>query len=238
MANQSRETKMYSSSSIGKIVGALLLFQMVAGIYINFSLLQPLNGEPGFLVTGAVNSNRFGLIALLALVSCSVNLLIASIGFRIFNKYNPLLAVIVLLFPCISLSLTAVEYAHIMELVSYSQHYQAASAEAKITFELFRPVIASSRSWSHLMAIGFSGFSLLLFYLMLFRSAQIPRLLIGFGLLATVIQVLAVAQPFIGNSVPTLLLVPLAAAQLMLSAFFIIKGLSVRLSLRQQEQVI
>lgn len=229
---------MYSSSTAGKIVGALLLFQMVAGIWINFSLLQPLNGEPGFMVTGAVNSSRFGLTALLALASSSVNLLIATVGFRIFGKHNPLLAVIALLFPCISLALTAVEYTHIMELVSYIQHYQAATAEAKATFEIFNPVLASSRSWSHLMAIGFSGFSLLLFYLMLFRSAQIPRPLIGFGLLATVLQVYAVAQPFIGNNIPNLMLTPLVAAQLMLPVYFIVKGLSLRSNLAEQGQVI
>lgn len=35
----------------GITVGTLFLCQMLVGIYINFSLLQPLTGEPGFLHT-------------------------------------------------------------------------------------------------------------------------------------------------------------------------------------------
>ena len=224
---------MYTPNKAGKIIGVLFLIQMVAGIYVNFSLLQPLNGDPGFLIEGAANSAKFGVIALLALVTSSFNLIVASIAYRFFSKYNPLLAMLAVFFPCISLALTAVEYSHIMELVSYSQHYQAASAEAKIVFETFRPVIASSRSWSHLMAIGVSGFSLFLFYLMLFRSSQTPRLLMGFALLATIMQVCAVTQPFLGNNIPLLMLLPLAASQLVLTIYFILKGLNVRVGLKQ-----
>ncbi|MFO7551857.1 MAG: DUF4386 domain-containing protein [Haliea sp.] len=222
---------MYTPDKAGKIIGVLFLIQMVAGIYVNFSLLQPLNCEPSFLIEGAANSAKFGVIALLALVSSSINLIVASIAYRIFSGHNPLLAMLAVFFPCISLALTAVEYSHIMELVSYSQHYQAASVEAKVVLETFRPVITSSRSWSHFMAIGFSGFSLFLFYLMLFRTSQTPRLLMGFGLLATIMQVSAVAQPFFGNNIPFIMLLPLALSQLVLPVYFIAKGLDIRVDI-------
>ena len=64
---------MLTAKQAGRIVGVLFLVQMLVGIYVNFSLLQPLNGEPGFLVAGAASSTRFGLITLLALVTASFN---------------------------------------------------------------------------------------------------------------------------------------------------------------------
>lgn len=222
---------MFAPKPAGRIVGALFLSQMLIGIYINFSLLQPLTGEPGFLAAGAASSARFGLIALLALAIASFNLIIAAIGYRIFSRHNPLLAMLALAFPVVSLALTGVEYAHVMELVSYSQAYQGASAADQALLTSLRPVIAASRNWAHFMAIGVSGFSLFLFYLMLLRSSAAPRWLTGFGVLAAALQVMAVSQAFVGNGVPVLMLLPLALAQLLLPLYFIARGLAVRADL-------
>ena len=221
----------FAPKPAGRIVGALFLSQMLVGIYINFSLLQPLTGEPGFLVAGAASSAKFGLIALLALAIASFNLIIAAIGYRIFSRHNPLLAILVLAFPVVSLALTGVEYAHVMELVSYSQAYQGASVADQALLATLRPVVAASRNWAHFMAIGVSGFSLFLFYLMLLRSSAAPRRLVGFGVLAAALQVMAVSQAFVGNGVPVLMLLPLALAQLLLPLYFIVRGIAVRADL-------
>ena len=222
---------MFTSSQTGRIVGSLFLIQMVVGIYINFSLLQPLNGEPGFLVAGAASSAKFGLIALLAMVTASFNLIIGAIGYRMFSRHNPLLSLLVVAFPTVSLALTAVEYAHVMELVAYSQHYQLASDSDRTLLESLRAVVAASRNWAHFMAIGFSGFSLFLFYLMLLRSSAAPRSLMGFGTLAAALQVTAVSQAFVGNGVPVPMLLPLALAQLLLPVYFIVRGIALRAEL-------
>jgi hypothetical protein len=226
--NLQAERNMYAPSSAGKIVGALFLIQMAVGIYINFALLPTLSWEPGALAAEAPSGIKFGLITLLALVNSSFNLVVGIIGYLIFKKYNPLLALMVLVFPGVSLALTGVEYARFLELVFYSQHYQAASAEAKVLLETFRPVFAASRDWAHYIAIGFSGFSVFLFYSLLLQSARMPRLLAGFGALAAASQVCGVSMGLMGNSVPMLMLLPLALAQLILPLYLIVKGLAVR----------
>jgi hypothetical protein len=43
-----------------------------------------------------------------------------------------------------------------------------------------------------------------------------------------------VTQPFLGNSIPFLMLLPLAVSQLVLPIYFIIKGLDVRVGLSEQ----
>lgn len=217
---------MYTPNTAGKIVGALFLIQMIVGIYVNFAFLQSLIGASGSVV--AASSFKFGLASLLVLFTSSFNLIVAAIGYRIFSKYNPLLALLVVAFPCVSLALTAVEYAHVMELVFYSQHLQSASAEAKVILETFRPLLSSGRNWAHFMAVGFSGFSLFLFYLLLLRSSRTPRLLMGFGVLAAALQVCGVSLGLMGNGIPMPMLMPLALAQLVLPLYFITKGLAVR----------
>lgn len=216
----------------GITVGTLFLCQMLVGIYINFSLLQPLTGEPGFLHTGAAGSVTFGIAALAALASASVNLIVASISYRIFNTRSPALALLAVAFAAVGLTLTAVEYTRVLELVSYSQQYQAATPETKALLETLKPVVAASRNWAHFMAIGTSGFSLFIFYLMLFRASATPRLLTGYGVLAAATQVCAVSQAFIDNSIPLPMLMPLALAQLVLPLYFIVRGLGARAGVR------
>lgn len=86
-----------------------------------------------------------------------MNLIVASISYRIFNATSPVLALLAVAFAAVGLTLTAVEYTRVLELVSYSQQYQAATPETKALLETLKPVVAASRNWAHFMAIGTSA---------------------------------------------------------------------------------
>lgn len=220
---------MYSASKAGKIIGILFLVQIVIGIFINFSALPQLFAEPGYMMTGADNLGKFGTAAIVALFMNGIGLLVACFVYPIFKERSPVLSLMVVALPVVCLALTGLEYSRTMEMASFSQHYLAAtSADAKAMLEAIKPVISSGRNWAHYMAVGFSGFSLFLLYLLMFRSSATPRLLAGYGMLAAVSQQIAVAHPFLGNSVPFVMLAPLALAQLALPIYFIVKGISVK----------
>jgi hypothetical protein len=53
----------------GRIIGILILVQMVGGTMVNFVLEAPLFGAPGFLVNAASHPRQIGLGALLGLVT-------------------------------------------------------------------------------------------------------------------------------------------------------------------------
>lgn len=56
-----------SSIGPGRVVGALILAQIVGSVLVNFVLTRPLFGEPGFLVGAAAHAQQIGLSALLGL---------------------------------------------------------------------------------------------------------------------------------------------------------------------------
>ena len=51
---------MRTTQSIGRIIGALMLAQMVGGMLVNFVLLAPATAPPGFLVNAAAHSLQLG----------------------------------------------------------------------------------------------------------------------------------------------------------------------------------
>ena len=220
---------MFDSGKAGKIVGALFLTQMAAGIFLNFFLLGAVTKDPLNLATEPAMATTLGVGLLVALVISSFNLIAAAICYRIFQGINPIHSLIVVALACVGLGLTAVEYASVMELFSWSRSYAAATdPEAKAFLESLRPMVVAGRNTVHFMAIGLSGFGLTMLYLLLFRSSSVPKPLMGFGVFAAAMQVIAVSHTFFGLPIPFLFLLPLMVAQLVLPAWFIMKGISPR----------
>ena len=52
---------MKAASSAGRIVGVLILAQMVGGVLVNFTLTAPLFGSPGLLVNPAPHAPQIAL---------------------------------------------------------------------------------------------------------------------------------------------------------------------------------
>ena len=68
------------------------------------------------------------------------------------------------------------------------------------------------------------GATLFVFYGALFRGALVPRALAGFGLVAALLQMIAVGMPLFGHDVIFPLLAPLGLCQLLLAVWLLSKG--------------
>ena len=74
---------MESDKNVGRIVGVLLLLQVVGGVLVNFVLLKPALAAPGFLANAAPNSQLVSLAVVLSLVAGAVlTYTAASMSFR------------------------------------------------------------------------------------------------------------------------------------------------------------
>lgn len=78
--------------------------------------------------------------------------------------------------------------------------------------------------WAHLVVRMIHGAAMFVFYLALFRQRAIPRLLAGAGLIAALLQIIALAMPFFGGEVVFPLLAPTGVCQLILAIWLIAKG--------------
>jgi hypothetical protein len=207
----------------GRIIGVLIIIQMVGGVTVNFVLEAPLFGAPGFLVNAASHSRQIGLAAVLGLVTEALWVGIAVTAFPVFYQRTRAMALWFLALAVVVLAVAVVENASVMSMVSLSQAYAKASAVQREQLQTIRVVAASARNWVHYMARIFDGVTIFVLYAVLYRLALIPRALAGFGLIAVILQVTSVAMPLFGHDVVFPLLAPLGLSQLILAVWLITK---------------
>lgn len=216
---------MTSDHNIGRIIGILLIIQLVGGILVNFFLTAPLFGSPGFLVNGSLYAQQIGAAALINLIISSLSVTVAVMAFDIFSRHGKKLPLALLAIFSVGLAVTAFENIGLLSLVSFSDAYaQATTDTERSLFDSLKVIVTSFRNWAHYTNLILSGVGLLIFYLILFRSSLVPRALSSFGLLAVLLQISSVSLPFWGQSVIFPLLAPIGLSQLILSLWLMIKG--------------
>lgn len=208
----------------GRIIGVLIIIQMVGGAMVNFTLEAPLFGAPGFLVNAASHSQQLGLAALLGLVTEALWVGIAITAFPVFGRRTRTMALWFIALAVVILAVAVVENAAVMSMVSLSEAYTKASAAEREQIQMVKIVVTSARNWTHYMARIFDGSAIFVFYVVLYRFALVPRALAGFGLIAVTLMITAVAMPLLGHDVVFQMLAPLGLSQLILAVWLITKG--------------
>jgi hypothetical protein len=209
----------------GRIIGVLILLQMVGGFMVNFVLETPLFAAPGFLVNAAPHSLQIGLAAAVGLIMEALWLGIAITAFPVFYQRTRTMALWLVALAGVVLAVAVVENAAVMSMVSASQAYAKANAAQREQLETVRAVVAAARNWPHFMARMFDGVTLFVLYTVLYRFTLVPRAIAGFGLIAAVLMVAGVAMPLFGHDVVFPLLAPLGLSQLILAVWLLAKGL-------------
>jgi hypothetical protein len=209
----------------GRIIGVLILAQMIGGYTVNFGLLGSVFDPPGFLLNAAGHSARFGLSVILGIATGLVSAGIAITAYAVFRQHSQAMALWFIALSMVGLALTVVEESNVMSLLSLSEAYAKAGVADRDLFQALRGVVAATRNWAHYTALLNAGCTLLVFYGALFRFALVPRALAAFGLGAVALQIIAVAMPLFGYSVVFPMLAPLGLSQLAVALWLIAKGL-------------
>lgn len=222
---------MGADSRAGRIIGVVIVIQMLCGVMVNFVLEAPLFGTPGFLVNAAHYSRRIGSAALLGLITEALWVGIAVTALPLFYRRSRAMALWFAALAVVVLAVAVVENAAVMSMVSLSEAYAKASAVERGQLEAIRVVVAAARNWPHFMARMLDGCTIFVFYGLLHRIALVPRVLAVTGLVAATLQIAAVAMPLFGHDVVFPMLAPLGLIQLILAVWLISKGFSEQSSL-------
>jgi len=215
---------MAAMSRAGRVIGVLIILEMVGGGVVNFVLEAPLFGVPGFLVNAAPHSRQIALAAVLGLVTEALGLGIAITAFPILWQWSRAMAIWFVALAAVCLAVAVVENAGVMSMVSLSEAYARATAADRLQFQMLRFVVASARNWAHYMGRIFDGVAIFVFYAALFRFALVPRVIAGLGLIAAVLMLTSVGMPLFGHAVVFPMLAPLGLSQLILALWLIVKG--------------
>lgn len=215
---------MTSTQRAGRLIGLVVLTQMVGGFVINFVLEAPLFGTPGFLVNGAPHASQVAVAALSGIVFEGLWLATAVTAFPCFWEHSRRLALAFLALATVLLAAAVLESTGVMSMLTASQAYARADEAGRSQFELMRPVISAPRNWAHFTARILDGVTLFVFYAGLYRFALVPRLLAGLGLVAVPLMITGLLMPFFGREVIFPLLAPLGLSQLILAVWLLLKG--------------
>lgn len=216
---------MDSAKTVGRIVGALLLAKLVTGPIQNFTLMGEVVAPPGFLVNAAAHPLHIPLAVMLAFALGLASIAIAVVSYPAFRRAAPMLALWFLALTLVGVATSLTESITTMSMLSLSQAYAAANGATPELYEGLRLVVGKTRNWAHYTNLLVGGSSMFVMFLLLFRATLVPRLIAGFGMAATLLQMYSIGLPFFGGVVDFQLLMPLGIAYLALCAWLLWKGL-------------
>jgi hypothetical protein len=208
----------------GRVIGVLIITQMIFSVLVNFVLEAPLFDAPGFLVNAAHYSRQIGFAAVLGLITEALWVGIAVTVFPFVCRHSRTMTLWFGALAVVVLAVAVVENAAVMSMVSLSEAYAKAGAANRGQFETIRVIAVSARNWPHFLGRVLDGCTIFAFYTVLYQSALIPRVLAAFGLIASVLQVCGVAMPLFGHDVVFPMLAPLGLIQLILAVWLLARG--------------
>lgn len=207
-----------------RIIGILMLLQLVFGILLNFFFLKPILNMGTQSIT--VNlSFLVGFSTLLALLLSSFNiafglLLPRAITDQVKNSVN-----LIIIFASVGFALCALEYIKMTEYVSYaSSLIQQTSETITSEQEILRKTLASGRNEAHFLSIIISSLSIFLFYVVTLLSKLLPKPLSIFAIFACAMQLIAVGHTLFSQEIPMLMQMPLLFSQIVVPVYLITKG--------------
>jgi hypothetical protein len=215
---------MGAATRAARIIGVLILAQMVGSALVNSVLEAPLFGDPGFLANAAPHAGQVALGALLGLVTEAMWVGIAVTAFPVLWQRTRAMTLWLGALAVVTLAVAVVESSSVMSMVSLSREYVKASPADRWQLVWVRLGVASARNWSHFLARICDGATILVFYTALYRLALVPKALAGFGLIAAVLMLTSVGMPLFGHEVVFAMLAPVGLSQLILALWLIGKG--------------
>ncbi|MBU1311566.1 MAG: hypothetical protein KKE30_18750 [Gammaproteobacteria bacterium] len=218
---------------LSKVVGVLLLLQMAGGIFLNFSFLTIFKTDI-FTVQHDDLKLALGVATILALGLSGINVLVAAIASQRFRHSNAVLCLLLVVFAASGLLATGFEYADLANYTAFIHDIRAQGLqELSPLHELMRLQVISTRNESHHLALFLSSLSLLLFYVVLYRTTHIAKLLLAFAIMACSLQLIALGNTFFQGQVIAAIQLPLFVTQLVMPIYFITVGFRAKASVAE-----
>ncbi len=220
---------MRSAKSIGRIIGVLLVIQLL-GLIVPFVLLHPLTRGPrDYLPNAAGASFQIKVAVFLLFANGALTIGIAVAAWPVFRQYSEAMALWLVAVGVIMFSLQAVDNAHMLSMLSLSEQYVQTGGPDEL-FQTLAAVVGSTRRWVHFTELLVIDCWILLLYSILFRFAVVPRALAALGLLTVMLHFTGIPlRGFLGYSLVTPMGVPMAFSHTALALWMIAKGFKERL---------
>lgn len=214
---------MASAKSLGRIVGILLLAQVVVAFLAQFVLLARVSAPPGFLVNAAGSPFQVRMSVLLWFVASALTLAVALATLPVFRLYSERTVMLYLALSVLGLSTSALDNVAVLNMLSLSQESAKGGATNEI-FQALGEMARSARYAAHYLNLLVGGIAAFVFLSILFRFALVPRTLAAFGLATFPFQMAGVAMPLLGYRYQAAMLLPAGLSLFALILWLVAKG--------------
>jgi hypothetical protein len=214
---------MTSARQNGRLIGILLLAQILLSAVINIGLTGPVFRPPGFLVNAAGSAVEMRVAVLLLMLTGAITIGVAIAAMPMVRQYSGVMATWLIALGIAGFATLAIEANTMLTMVSLSQQQAQAGATNEMLQALGKTV-AATRNGAHYVNLLVAGSFILTFHAALFRFQLVPRAIAGAGMIGAALQLVAIARPLFGYPMLFAMLAPLALAQLTLVAWLIVRG--------------
>ena len=214
---------------IAAATGVLFIVATLAGLA-STVLLTPILGSPDYLARIPANESQVLLGALFQFIAAAACPAIAIALYPVLRKHDEGLALGSVGFRLIEGALYVIVVVCLLLLVTLSRESANAGAPVSPAFQVPGVMLMAARDWlGPVGAVLTFGIGAVSYYVVLYRSRLIPRWLSGWGLagatLVTISGLLVMfrlAEPL--GTTQTMLAVPIAAQEMVLAVWLIVKG--------------
>lgn len=219
---------MRTTKNIGRIVGLLLVMQLV-GLTAPFVMLHPLtHSSSAFLAGAAASAVQIQAAVVLLLANGALTIGIALAALPLLRPHSPAMALLLVAVSVIWFTLQAVDNAHLLTMLSLSRHYAEAGGQEDL-FKVLGVLVRAARRWVHYTELVVIDGWMFVLYAGLFRFGLVPRALAGFGLITVILHYAAITLPlFLGHRPVTPIGATMGLSQLALAGWLMAGGLRER----------
>ena len=218
---------MKSPMKTGRTIGILLLLQLATGLMAPYIMLRPLGDLFTYNANEPAKAFQVRLSVMLLFLGAAIVMAISFTAWPTLREHGRVVALWVVALAVINFSLQCIENAAWMSMFNFSQDYVRASGTDLATYRIVGASVRSYWKWVHFTHLLFMVIWMFVLFLAFWRAALIPRLLAGFGMLATLMQITGITLPqFIPYPTPPMNVMglPLAFAYVAIAGWLIAKG--------------
>ena len=212
--------------NIGRMVGILLLLQLIAALTLPFILAKPITlGSPAFLTAVTGHSFQIRSAILLSFVGSALTVYLGITTFPVFGLHSKSVALLFLVVCAVSCTLDIVHAGTIMSMLSISNEFSKSRAANAELYQVIGTAVAAARRSAHMTQLLAIAAWMFVFYVSLLRFNLIPRVLAVVGIIGVSLQFIGVTlMMLLGYRLIGQMAMPLLPIQITVAVWLIIKG--------------
>ena len=215
---------MTEAKKLGRIVGALLVVQIVLAIpvYTEIGMMRAVIA-PGFLHIAAADAAKIRLALLLVALLGTITLLMALVSWPLFRRYSERLALAYVGLSLAGIACELIEATVVRTMVNMSIVYTRGEVAAPVLEALTRPTRAAWSS-AHFSNLLLGHVKNMVLFIILMRFRFVPRALAGFGVAAAVLAATAAVLALLGQPFRYPLIMPAGLVTASLAVWLVVRG--------------